>query len=77
MGSSFETFRTSFSSPQVESVSRITLSKIVALGHTRTEFPMLAHTLPPSAGVDGVLGLDFLRGQTLTIDFGNGQINLI
>jgi hypothetical protein len=58
----------------VESVSRITLSKIVALGQTRTQFPMLAHT--PSTGVDGILGLDFFRGQTLTIDFGNGKINL-
>jgi hypothetical protein len=54
----------------------LTVSKLTALGHVRTLFPILAHTLPPSAGVDGVLGLDFLRGQALTIDFRAGQITL-
>lgn len=54
----------------------LTVSKLTALGHVRTLFPILAHTLPPSAGVDGVLGLDFLRGQVLTIDFRAGQITL-
>lgn len=57
-------------------VPRVALSKIVALGRTQTSFPVLAHTLPPSAGVDGLLGLDFLRGLTLTLDFRNGGINL-
>ncbi|MEK8022024.1 MAG: retropepsin-like aspartic protease [Candidatus Parabeggiatoa sp.] len=61
----------------VESVSSITLSKILALGHTRTDFPILAHTLPPSSGIDGVLGLDFLRGRSLSLDFSNGKINLV
>ena len=61
----------------IEFVSHVTLSKIVALGHTRTEFPVLAHTLPPSTGVDGVLGLDFFRGHTLTLDFRIGQITLV
>jgi hypothetical protein len=32
--------------------------------------------LPPGAGVDGLLGLDFLRGQSLTIDFRSGEITL-
>jgi hypothetical protein len=60
----------------VEFVSRLTVSKISTLGQERTEFPVLCHTLPPSAGVDGLLGLDFFRGQTLTVDFRNGQITL-
>jgi len=60
----------------VESVPCIMLNKILALGQTRTEFPILAHTLPPSSGVDGVLGLDFFRGQILSIDFSHGNINL-
>ena len=60
----------------VESVPCITLNQISALGQTRTKFPILAHTLPPSSGVDGVLGLDFFRGQTLYLDFRNGNINL-
>jgi predicted aspartyl protease len=60
----------------VEFVPRITVNKIAALGQERTGFPVLGHTLPPSSKVDGLLGLDFLRGQTLTIDFRAGQITL-
>ena len=52
------------------------ISKIEALGRELTQLPVLAHTLPPSAGVDGVLGLDFLRGQLLSIDFRNGRLTL-
>jgi hypothetical protein len=36
----------------------------------------IAHTLPPTAPVDGLLGLDFVRSQQLTIDFRAGQIEL-
>ncbi len=60
----------------VEFVPRITLSKITVLGQDRTDFPILCHTLPPSAGIDGLLGLDFFRTQTLIIDFRSGQITL-
>jgi len=60
----------------VEYVPRISVDKIEALGRERTGFPLVAHTLPPSASVDGVLGLDFLRGQELVIDFRNGSITL-
>jgi predicted aspartyl protease len=57
-------------------VPRIPLSRISALGHDLSDFPVLCHTLPASAGVDGLLGLDFMRGRVLTIDFQNGQITL-
>ena len=60
-----------------EFVPRLNLNKISALGRQCTRFPVLCHTLPPSAGVDGLLGLDFLRGQTLTIDFQKGRITLV
>lgn len=60
----------------VEFAARVSISKVVALGRQCADFPVLAHTLPPSAGVDGVLGLDFLRGQVLTIDFQNGRLTL-
>jgi predicted aspartyl protease len=60
----------------VEFVPRVTLDRIVALGQERRGFPVLAHTLPPSAGVDGLLGLDFLRGQSVTIDLRNGRVTL-
>jgi hypothetical protein len=60
----------------IEFVPRVILDKLVALGQERTGFPVLGHTLPPSAGVDGPLGLDFFRGQSLTIDFRDGQVRL-
>jgi predicted aspartyl protease len=60
----------------VEFAARITLLKIRALAREEVRFPVLCHTLPPSAGVDGVLGLDFLRGRVLTIDFQNGTATL-
>jgi predicted aspartyl protease len=60
----------------VEFAALVVISNIVAMGLERTDFPVLAHTLPPSAGVDGVLGLDYLRGQVLRIDFQDGQLTL-
>jgi hypothetical protein len=60
----------------VEVIPLLTVSKLAVLGQERNAFPVLAHTIPPSAGVDGVLGLDFMRGLTLNIDFRTGQISL-
>jgi hypothetical protein len=60
----------------VEFVPQITLQNLRALGEERTGLLVLSHTLPASAGVDGLLGLDFFRGRNLTIDFRNGQIDL-
>ena len=60
----------------VEYLPRVAMSKITALGQERAGFPVLCHTLPPSAGIDGLLGLDFIRGKTVTIDFRAGQISL-
>ncbi|MBI2433890.1 MAG: hypothetical protein HYV26_13570 [Candidatus Hydrogenedentes bacterium] len=60
----------------VEFVPRISILRIDALGQSKTNFPVLAHTLPPSSSIDGVLGLDYLRGQVLSIDFREGSISL-
>jgi hypothetical protein len=60
----------------VEFVPRIMLSKLVALGQERRGFAVLCHTLPPSAGVDGLPGLDFFRDLNLNIDFRRGIISL-
>lgn len=60
----------------IEFAPRITVAKINALGQTRNDLPVLGHTLPPSSGVDGLLGLDFFRSQILTIDFQDGVIAL-
>lgn len=58
----------------VEFAPEITLTRIEALGHEHSDFPVLCHTLPPSATVDGVLGLDFLRDKRLILDFRSGLI---
>lgn len=60
----------------VEFAPRITLNKLQALGHERRGFSVLCHTLPPSTGVDGLLGLDFMRDLTLTVDFRSGTVSL-
>ena len=61
----------------VEFVPRITLDRIQALGQERSDLLVFCHTLPPSANVDGLLGLDFVRGQLLTIDFRAGEVRLV
>lgn len=60
----------------VEYAPRLSIIRIKAMGQERQNFPVLAHTLPPSASIDGLLGLDFLRGQTLRLDFQRGVIVL-
>ena len=54
----------------------ITVSRLEALGQRRVDFPLLAHDFSPRATVDGVLGLDFLRGHVLNIDFRLGRLTL-
>lgn len=50
--------------------------RLNALGHDRLNFPVVGHTLPPTASMDGLLGLDFIRGHILTLDFVHGKISL-
>ncbi len=57
-------------------VPKITVEKLTALGKTKNNLVVIAHDLPPTASVDGVLGLDFLRENVLTIDFRQGEIEL-
>ena len=45
-------------------------------GPVQARLALVSHTMPRSAGVDGVLGLDFMRGQHLTIDFRAGEVLL-
>jgi len=55
----------------IETSPLLLISKISALGKTRKHLPVLCHDLPPSSGVDGLLGLDFFRArnhrETLTL----------
>jgi predicted aspartyl protease len=60
----------------VESVPSLAVNKLSSLGHERQSMSILCHTLPPSAGIDGLLGLDFFRGLALLIDFRGGQISV-
>lgn len=60
----------------IETAPRVILHRFTALGQALSAFPVLGHTLPPSVGVDGLLGLDLFRGQSLTIDFRTGQLTL-
>lgn len=61
----------------VTSVPRVVLTRLTALGQHRFGIPVLAYTLPASVSVAGLLGLDFLRDQVLTIDFQTGRITLL
>ena len=54
----------------------INFTRIEALAQERRDFPILCHNLPAGVPVDGVLGLDFFRGQKLTIDFRAGLATL-
>jgi hypothetical protein len=60
----------------VEYVPRIAVDRIEALNQDRINLAVTAHTLPPTATIDGLLGLDFPRGHELNIDFRRGQITL-
>lgn len=61
----------------VEFTPKVPITSLKTLGRERAPFTVLSHTLPPSAGIDGLLGLDFLRSEVLTIDFRQGTISLI
>ncbi len=50
--------------------------QLFALGHARQDFPVAAYDFPPAVTVDGLLGLDFLRGRVLTLDFARGRVGL-
>ena len=60
----------------VEVVPVVVLTRFSALGQHRFGFPVLAHTLPKGSALDGLIGLDFLRGLELTVDFRAGRIRL-
>ncbi len=60
----------------VELATKVMPTRLFALGQNRIGFPVIAHTLPDDAPVDGLLGLDFFRGHVLTLDFRAGSITL-
>ena len=60
----------------VEFAPQVAIKKIEALGQERESLPVICHTLPASATVAGVLGLDFLRGLRVVIDFRSGLLTV-
>ena len=60
----------------VEFAPRIVVKKVEVFGRSLENFPILCHTLPPSATVDGLLGLDFFRGVRLVVDLQEGIVAL-
>lgn len=59
-----------------ETVPVIKVERLLALGRERINFPVLAFSLPRNMQVDGLLGLDFLHGGILQIDFRLGTVEL-
>jgi predicted aspartyl protease len=60
----------------VKKVPRLMINRLSALGQHAIGLRVLAHDLPAVAAVDGLLGLDFFRNLSLSIDFRAGQITL-
>ena len=52
--------------------SIVTVRQLIALGMEATNLPVLAMPLWQSLGVDGLLGMDFLRRRNLFCNFGKG-----
>lgn len=47
-----------------------------AEGIRRENFPVVAFDFPKQSGITGVLGLDFLRGRKVTLDFRQGLLDI-
>ncbi|RYX86822.1 hypothetical protein EON83_01175 [bacterium] len=55
----------------------VRLPALFALGQMREDFVVIVHDIGSSLPVDGVLGLDFLRGHRLCLDFVRGELELL
>lgn len=60
----------------IETMPRVTIPQVEALGATRYDLLVLCHDLPQTTPVDGVLGLDFFRETRLCIDFRLGEVSI-
>jgi len=59
-----------------EDLRRIEVDSVSALGVSRSGLRVVCHQLPEGLRVEGLLGLDFLRGRRLEVDFAAGTIDL-
>lgn len=62
---------------KVEQVPLTSILKVTTLAQTARNVPCLVKDLPSESGVDGLLGLSFLRHFTLTLDFVHGKLSLL
>jgi predicted aspartyl protease len=60
----------------IEYAPRSSVQSAVAIGQRVANLDVLCHDLPSESGVDGLLGLNFLRHFKLTIRFRKGIIDL-
>lgn len=60
----------------VENVPITTIPKVTVLNKTIHNVLCIVKYLPPEAGVDGLLGLSFLRNFNLILDFRKGIFKL-
>lgn len=60
----------------VETSPVVIVPKVTTLGKTIRDVLCLVKDLPPEAGVDGLLGLSFLRHFKLLLDFKKGIFGL-
>jgi len=61
----------------VEYARRITVRSATAIGQKIADLEVLCHDLPAESGVDGLLGVNFLRHFKLTVRFRKGIIELV
>lgn len=76
-GYSISTPRAHIRIASLTSVTNVPLYIIDGLsvfGHRAGRLAVLGHTLPVAAHVDGLLGVNFLRGHRLLLDFRDGVV---
>jgi predicted aspartyl protease len=60
----------------IEYAPSVSVRSAAAIGQRVSELEVVAHDLPAESGVDGLLGLNFLKHFKLTIHFRRGVIDL-
>ncbi len=61
---------------RLERAGLVLVTSLRALGIERQNHPVLLHEIPPAVRLDGLLGLDFLRGSRICIDFRSGVLEV-
>jgi len=71
-----EKIETTTTASTVESIPLVIIPKITVLEKSVKSVSCLVKDLPPESGVDGLLGLSFLRHFSLNIDFKKGILEI-